>query len=288
LTKPLPLRVGDRGLLRDPSQRRILGALILAVEPPALTRRGSAQARSDDLAALAEAPRRLGTALRLHDTGFAHATDLRAEGLLPDRAPIQDGWYADEAAWASLVVRAGEELADWAREHPAAAGIPADALRGRLGLPSPELLAALLKPAGLEVSDGLVHRPGEADTLPPAIADVVRAIEADLAGAPFQAPSADRLAELGAGHRELAAAVRAGRLIQLAAGVVLRADAIEQAEQVLAGLPTPFSVSEARAALATSRRVAVPLLELLDRRGATTRLADGTRVTRRATPGDPG
>ena len=278
LNKPLPLRVGDRGLLRDPSQRHITGAVILAVRPPALARRGAAQARSMELAAVADAPRRLGTALRLRDRGFAHTTDLRAEGLLPDREPIQDGWYADKAAWESCVEQAAEELAGWIRDHPAATGIPADALRQRLGLPAQELLGGVLESAGLEVSDGLVHRKGAADVLPPATADAVRAIEAELVDAPFQAPSADRLAELGAGHQELAAAVRTGRLVQLAPGVVLRADAIGHAEQILAGLPTPFSVAEARMALDTSRRVAVPLLELLDRRGTTTRLPDGTRT----------
>jgi selenocysteine-specific elongation factor len=46
--------------------------------------------------------------------------------------------------------------------------------------------------------------------------------------------------------------------------------------RVLAALPQPFSTSEARQALGTTRRVAVPLLELLDRRGWTRRL-DGTR-----------
>jgi selenocysteine-specific elongation factor len=47
---------------------------------------------------------------------------------------------------------------------------------------------------------------------------------------------------------------------------------------VLAGLPQPFTVSEARRALGTTRRVAVPLLEQLDARRATRRGDDGTRV----------
>jgi selenocysteine-specific elongation factor len=47
---------------------------------------------------------------------------------------------------------------------------------------------------------------------------------------------------------------------------------------VLARLPQPFTLSDARQALATTRRVAVPLLEMLDRRGATRRLPDGRRT----------
>jgi selenocysteine-specific elongation factor len=60
--------------------------------------------------------------------------------------------------------------------------------------------------------------------------------------------------------------------------VILRADAPQRAVPVLAGLPQPFTVSEARRALDTSRRVAVPLLELLDRRGVTRHLPDDRRT----------
>jgi selenocysteine-specific elongation factor len=46
---------------------------------------------------------------------------------------------------------------------------------------------------------------------------------------------------------------------------------------VLAELPSPFTVSEARRALDTTRRVAVPLLEELDRTGRTRQLPDTRR-----------
>ncbi|MGF2953429.1 SelB C-terminal domain-containing protein, partial [Mycobacterium sp. THU-M116] len=46
---------------------------------------------------------------------------------------------------------------------------------------------------------------------------------------------------------------------------------------ILAELPQPFTVSEARRALGTTRRVAVPLLEQLDARRVTRRGGEGTR-----------
>ena len=49
----------------------------------------------------------------------------------------------------------------------------------------------------------------------------------------------------------------------------------ERAVAVLAGLGPEFTLSQARQALRTTRRVAVPLLELLARTGRTTRTADG-------------
>ena len=48
----------------------------------------------------------------------------------------------------------------------------------------------------------------------------------------------------------------------------------------LADLPQPFTMSQARQALGTARRVAVPLLELLDRQGRTARLPDDRRTVR--------
>jgi selenocysteine-specific elongation factor len=58
---------------------------------------------------------------------------------------------------------------------------------------------------------------------------------------------------------------------------VLPPDAAGRAATVLAGIPQPFTLSQARQALGTSRRVAVPLLELLDRTGVTERLPDDRR-----------
>ncbi|MGV0797619.1 SelB C-terminal domain-containing protein, partial [Mycolicibacterium elephantis] len=80
------------------------------------------------------------------------------------------------------------------------------------------------------------------------------------------------------GPRELAAAVRAKRLTRVAEGVVLGADAFGRAAEVLATLAQPFTVAEAKRALNTTRRVAVPLLEQLDARGVTRRGPDGTRT----------
>ena len=111
------------------------------------------------------------------------------------------------------------------------------------------------------------------------------AVRADLAAAPFAAPEAHRLAELGLGRRELAAAVRAGALLRVADGIYLLPGADDRAAELLAGLPQPFTLSEARRALGTTRRVAVPLLELLDRRGLTERLPDDRRRLRAGRPG---
>jgi selenocysteine-specific elongation factor len=129
---------------------------------------------------------------------------------------------------------------------------------------------------GFEVADGVVRPTGA--VLPPRVDRAVRTVEERLAADPFRAPEADELAELKLGTREVAAAVRAGRLTRIADGVVLGRDALDCAAAVLKTLPQPFTVSEAKRALDTTRRVAVPLLEQLDARRITRREDDGTRT----------
>ena len=131
--------------------------------------------------------------------------------------------------------------------------------------------------AGLEQEGGHVRLPGSRGNLGavgPAVAELERRLTADA----FQAPEADELAALGLGARELAAAERTGRLLRLRDGVVLLPTAPALAMRELARLEQPFTTSQARQALGTTRRVAVPLLEHLDSRGWTRRLDAGHRT----------
>jgi selenocysteine-specific elongation factor len=135
------------------------------------------------------------------------------------------------------------------------------------------------RPAG-----GGAQAPGP--RLPAPVAAAVQAVLADLADAPFHAPDAERLRELGIDPRAAAAAERAGLLRRLPGNILLAPDAPQRAARILAGLPQPFTTSDARQALGTSRRVAIPLLEWLDRAGVTRRLPDDRRLMREP-PGSP-
>jgi selenocysteine-specific elongation factor len=148
---------------------------------------------------------------------------------------------------------------------------------------SPDAGPGAAPPMALAVRDGRVVPAAVAPTLPAAVLAGVAEVRRDLAAAPFAAPEAHRLAELGLGPRELAAAVRAGRLLRVAPGIYLLPGAEAGAAEILGGLAQPFTVSEARRALGTTRRVAVPLLELLDAGGHTERLPDDRRRLRART-----
>ncbi|MFC4852066.1 selenocysteine-specific translation elongation factor [Actinophytocola glycyrrhizae] len=268
----LPVRAGDIGLLRDPGGHRIAcGVEVLDPAPPALRRRGAARAREHELRAGGAASAHL----RRH--GAVRAADLRALGWPAQGVHVAD-WVVDPELHRRLPARVEERFAGWSAANPVAAGMPVATLRQSLPVPD-DVLHATLASTDLTVHNGLIRREGAA-ALPDEVDRAVTALEHRLAGAPFAAPAAADLAELGLGPRELAAAERAGRLVRLTGSVVLAADAPASAAAVLATLPAPFTVSDARRALGTTRRVAVPLLERLDADGVTRRAEDGTRRVR--------
>ncbi|WUI03106.1 SelB C-terminal domain-containing protein [Spirillospora sp. NBC_00431] len=275
LNSRLALHLGDTGILRDPERRSIAGVSVLDVRPPTLVRRGAGAARARELASWPDRPD--GTVvLRRH--GVLRRSELSLMGCAPppEAVALNGEWVADPAHWESLFTRLAEETTRHAAENPHAPGIPLETVRLRLGLPARQLVAALVRPP-LRVETGRVLGPAAAPpAAPPAWAAAVERLRADLADAPFDAPAAGRLAELGLTGDALAAAERAGAVLRIAPDgdgeeIILPRGADEQALRVLSALPQPFTPGQAADALATSRRVAVALLRHLDGLGLTER-----------------
>ena len=291
LREPLPLHVGDRVLLRDPGAASradghpsVVGATILDVAPPPRGGRGAAAAAAAQLGTWPHRP--VATDL-LQRHGLLRAADLHAMGVHDQPAPVAGEWLADPVHWLSLKRRLAEAVSAHAAADPLAPGMPAEAARATIGVPDRRLVEALARPP-LVLSDGMIKVAGHAagppgSGLPAPVAAAVRAVRADLSAAPFLAPEADRLRELGLGARAIAAAQRAGLLLRVSDQIVLGPDAAALAARVLARLPQPFTTAQARQALGTTRRVAIPLLEYLDASGATERLPDDRRRLRPGT-----
>jgi len=274
LSAPLPLRIGDRALLRDPGRHHVAGGVtVLDVVPPPLRRRGAAAARAAVLSTMDGTSDEAG---ELRRRGLVRRSDLARMGVPVATAPVTADWHADPAHWAALRRRLAEEVSRYRDTHPLEPGAPVETLRQLLRLPDRALVTALVAPP-LVAREGRISS-GAPGGLPAPIARAVDQVRTELAGQPFRAPDSERLAALGLGPKEIGAAVRAGALVRIAEGVVLLPDALDAAVPVLAKLSAPFTMAQAREALGTTRRVAVPLLELLDRRGVTRRLPDDTRV----------
>ncbi len=284
LRDQLPLHVGDRILLRDPGAAGlfIVGATVLDVLPPPLQRRGAAAAAAAELAGWPDHPL-ANDLLRRHR--LLRTGTLTAMGLDGGPAPVTGDWRADPAFWTGAGDRLAELTRRHASEHPLAVGLPVDAARAALALPTRALAEALARQAGLTEQDGqLTAAPAggqpQATPVPERLLTAVRAVRSDLAGDPFRAPEAARLHELGLDTRAIAAAARAGLLLRVSDQVVLAPGADAAAARALAQLPQPFTTAQARQALGTTRRVAIPLLEFLDRARVTERLPDDRRRLR--------
>ena len=275
LERPLPLRVADRALLRDTGTARIWGALVVDPAPPSIRRRGAARRRSERLAAVADLPD-----LRdeLQRRGVVQASLLRRIGVPLEGAGAlaveADGWLLERGRVADLSRRLAEVVQTHERQHPLSAGLPVRAAAQALDLPVPGLVPPLL-PEGMHLRDGRILSRGQ--QLPPEVEAALSRLEEEMVDQPFRAPEAARLAELGLHRRALAAAEKAGRLLRLSESVVLPPRSDDRAVEALAALPQPFTASQARVHLGTTRRVVLPLLDLLDRRGLTTRLTDDRR-----------
>lgn len=290
--RELPLRTGDRLILRDAGARRVLaGARVLDTAPPRLTRRGAAARRAADLAALSGGPD------LDHEVGRRGAmtvADAVALGHRPETIPVDEAntataghdepsgvrrrgeWLVDGARWREWghTLRAGVE--NQARTDPLQPTLTLEAARAAVGVPDRDLLARLATESGLEVVEGRVGLPGVRAALDPSTDAGLQAIEQRLHAEPYAAPEQHDLDAAGLGSRQLAAAEKSGRILRLPGNVVLLTTSPARAMRVLAALPQPFTTSEARQALGSTRRTVIPLLEHLDGRGWTRRV-DGTR-----------
>lgn len=296
LREAVPLRLGDRVIVRDASAGRIhAGATVLDLDPLPLTRRGAGRGRAEQLASRAVGelePLVADRGLVLDD--WIDAVGARRPDSIPERLPLPgDGLGAVEgfvvheslaATWRDALVAAAATDA----RDALSAGLPVGAAQTQLGIPRELLPALVSSTAATHPSEGLALREGRIVTAAHGSSmgqseAAIASLRERLAGNPFDAPEADDLAALGLGTRQIAAAAQRGVILRLKAepaDIVLLPDAPARAMRELARLPQPFTTSEARQALGTTRRVVIPLLEHLDARGWTRRDGNARVVVR--------
>ncbi|HCD4226977.1 selenocysteine-specific translation elongation factor [Corynebacterium striatum] len=281
LSQPLALELGDRFVLRGPGARHVLaGVEVVDLNPPQLRRRGAAARWAEQLAGQQDYK---SPALTLQQRGYALIEDLRRDGYTVDAPPAGviafSKWWITAAQVGQWKQQLGGAVADHAAANPLAVGLPRGAARDALGLSEDALLNLAVAAAKLESVEGAIRVPGAVASLGAAEEGVAK-LEQRLHKEPFAAPEAADLKDLRLGNKELAAAERAGRILRLKDGVVLLPSAVAEARTRLQGIDQPFSTSQARQALGTTRRVAIPLLEYLDEKGVTRRLDGAQRELR--------
>jgi selenocysteine-specific elongation factor len=144
-----------------------------------------------------------------------------------------------------------------------------------------EVLEALLADGSLVADGPAVRLPGHGVRLDPAQQAVRDRVEGVLEAGGVEVLTEAALAELGADRRMTAVLVRLDLLVAVAPGLYLGRSTLERAVQELRRAfanGRPFAATEAKEALGTTRKTAIPLLEHLDRSGVTVRQGDLRRL----------
>ena len=280
--RAFPLRLGDRLALRGPGLDALAGVEVVDMDPPLLNRRG--------------APVRRAQALRDQNPFDASAYVARKEAVMKETLAAAGfdvankpaslvefrSWWVNAQAITRWTAQLRTLFDTHLTDHHLSDGLPLATALSALALPDDSLVSIAVAGARLKRDGAIIRDPHAAPRdLGPAERSVA-IVEAQLAKEPFVAPDAGTLDELGLGPIELAAAERAGRLLRVGP-IVLLPSAPQQAAEILGQQPGEFTLSQARQALGTTRRVAVPLLEYMDARGLTRRTSDSARVLMKTT-----
>ncbi len=181
-----------------------------------------------------------------------------------------------------------------ARPPSAAGPIPTAGFGPTAGLGSvagAEMVEALVAEGTLEADGPVVRLPGHGIRLDARQQAVRARVEAALGDAGVTVFGEGTLAELGADRRMAALLVRLGVLTQLGPGqwmgIATLQAAVRRLRQTFAD-GRPFAATEAKEALGTTRKTAIPLLEYLDRTGVTVRQGDTRRLATPASTGPAG
>ncbi len=296
LASPVYAWVGDRVVIRDGSQQHTLaGGRVL--DPGAERRRYNRPARCATLAARAAATDVAGLILpELADHGAvvrskllvrspysAEAVSAAVDQLVRDGKGVAAGSFVVDverwAAWLGLLAAAVDAEH---RDRPEHVGLPLADLRARAGavaaagLVEP-LIGALLDGRGLVRRGVAVARVSHRPALPRHLAAAGGRVRGSLSAKPLEPPNRKELTPTDTDRAALQFLIDTGEATVVGDELVMLSDAVERAADDIrrhVAAHGPASASDLRQAVGTTRRVMMPLLELLDRRGVTKRIGD--------------
>ena len=294
MDRALPLAVGDRVVLRESGRGVTAGGGTILDPAPGPRVRGASSRRSraerlvgaGSVAAPAERVRLLVEARRAAPTAAVLADANAGPGAVADSDAVVVGDHLvheeEFALWAGLAISA---VVSFHQRRPALPAVDPEIPRRRLreaGCPVEvirPLVALLVERDRLVSVPGGVAAPGHEPRLTVAqqAARVALLERLDAEGV-SPAPLAEVAEDVGADDDLLTVLRSTGQLVDLPGlDAAVTAGALERAIATLSTLQGdhgPFTASQARETLGTTRRFALPLLELLDTTGVTTREGD--------------
>ncbi|MHB8945969.1 MAG: selenocysteine-specific translation elongation factor [Bacillota bacterium] len=237
-------------------------------------------------------PATVGELARVTSLPEAVAAEAARALVAQGRATTLDArgeYLCDSDVLGRLATAVAAAVGEYHRRFPLRAGYPKEDLRSRLGL-APKPFAAFvshLESRGFRADRDLIAEVEWAVRPAPAEAAAAAALEDAYRQARLDPPSVEEA--VGAARAavpgpwpadEVFANLAAPHLLKLGDELYLHQDVVAEARRALATTFTgrPFTAAEARDALGTTRRVAVPLLERLDEARFTRRIGDSRTI----------
>lgn len=305
LADPILAFVGDRFVVRDRSeQHTIAGGVVLDT-----TVTGSLNPEQRNwLGVRAENPHNIGTTV---ETELIRRSPIRLSELLRNsrvsaaeiqaavielqkegRVIVRMEIVADTRSWQAIRGR-GMQLIDQAHQKSSAQkGLELTEFRAAFPQLSPEIMDAVIEDlctSGFVLRGSMIARESHRPTLPRELEDAASQILKLLTEKLLDPPARAQITP-DANRRQAARfLIEHGDIVEISGDLLLSREGFDRGKQIVSTclrVKQSATVSELREALGTSRRVAVPLLERLDRDRITRRVGD-RRVLSQSTGAEP-
>jgi selenocysteine-specific elongation factor len=291
---PLFTFLGDCFVLRDPSQRYTIGGGAVLNLDGGDSRNFRELARTSctsraakrhvvDVCISAEVETRgfVQTKTLLSRSHFSATEVAMGVARLAENGAVisRGGIVASAKKWREFCDRAASLIDNAHRKNPERRGLEVTDLRGAFGSESAvfEGLVEDLCKTGFVREGTVIARDSHRASLPPPIRPAAEKIRGTLAANSLNPPSRKELARDRESQAALRFLIEQTEISELDGDVVLLSNVLAKMRETVVAFITkhgPATASELRQELGTSRRIAIPFLESLDRAGVTRRAGD--------------
>lgn len=272
LDTPVPLRYGDRFIIRDSGRRAVVAGG--SVTDPRPGKKGQ-EVRQSAGVTTDLTPGQAADAL-LEVRGVANQQELTADtGGTPSRGVSSGDDWLSTGRHHQLGKRIDSAVAAYHDEYPLRPGLPLATLASQLNVSRAIAQHLVESSSNLSLTEGVVAVGDRTTTLTPEQEDAWSRAEERLVDSGFNPP---RLAELAVDPELVHSLVRQGRLVQISEDLVYLPETIERLVGEIRDMPGEFTVADFRDKLEVSRKYAVPILEWADGQAMTIRTGDKRRA----------